>query len=464
MAAALVALVACGGGEAGVPGSPETSGSRDLGASGGRARRVVFVVMDTVRADHLGVYGYERPTTPRLASLAETATLYTGAQAVAPWTLPSHASMFTGLYPFEHGAHTRGTPDEVVPAGALADSHTTLAEVLREEGFRTGAFVANRAYLARRWGLNQGFDTYRVERLPAAGITERALEWIDEAQASPFFLFLNYMDAHTPYSCEPRAGFGETGGPARARSVHEELTQLVLAEERDAPADLRAEHVAQYDTAIANLDEALGELVDGLRERELLDDALVVITSDHGEYFGEKHLIGHGVDVYQGALRIPLIVKEPGQSAARVDTGPISHVHLPGLVSGHALAVEDVPAAFRDPWPRGPVLSENYFALPNIVRHPWSERFRRVRTSLVDGDFKYIHSSDGAHALYDLNRDPGETSNLLEAEPELARGSRERLQSMMPEERRARELPPVEAPTAEELEAMKALGYADGDS
>jgi len=426
---------------------------------------VVFAVMDTVRADHLSVYGYPRPTTPALEALAETATLYTRAQAVAPWTLPSHASMFTGLYPFEHGAHTRGTPDEVEPAGALAESHATLAEELRDRGFRTGAFVANRAYLARRYGIHQGFDTYRVERLPAARITERALDWIDESPEQPSFLFLNYMDAHTPYSCAPRPEFPTPGGPPEARRVHEELTELVLAREQEAPADRIAAHVAQYDTALANLDEALGALVRGLRERGLFEDTLLVITSDHGEYFGEQRLIGHGVDVYQGALRVPLIVKQPRQVSSRVDADPISHVHLPGLVLASTLGAEGLTSgAFRDHWPRGAVLSENYFALPNVVRHEWSERFRRVRTALLDGDLKYIHSSDGAHALYDLSRDPRESSNLVDAEPERARDLRERLQALMPDARRAREHTGVEAPTDEELADMKALGYADDDS
>ncbi|MBT3223583.1 MAG: sulfatase, partial [Proteobacteria bacterium] len=163
------------------------------------AKNILFISLDTVRADHLSVYGYHLPTSPNLEALADHATLYRRAQASAPWTLPSHASMFTGLYPFEHGAHTP-EPGGKNKAVVLNQDLTTIAEVLSSNGYVTGAIVANAAFLGKKFALDQGFAEYEIKRGTGDEINKRALTWLRKNKDQSFFLFLNYMDAHRPYN------------------------------------------------------------------------------------------------------------------------------------------------------------------------------------------------------------------------------------------------------------------------
>jgi hypothetical protein len=167
---------------------------------------VVLLTLDTVRADHLGCYGYSRATSPRLDAFARGATLYRRSFSSAPWTLPSHASLFTGRYSFEHGARNLRSRDPGRSFSALAPGHYTLAEALKERGYATAAFVANTGLLSRRCGVNQGFDVYQTRRLPAREINAAGLEFMRKARKRPFFLFLNYMEAHRPYDARPRPG------------------------------------------------------------------------------------------------------------------------------------------------------------------------------------------------------------------------------------------------------------------
>ena len=168
------------------------------------ARGVVLVTIDTLRADHLGCYGYARNTSPSLDALAERATVYTRAMASSPWTLPTHASLFTGLAPFEHGARTFLDASGRSLANPLDSAHLTLAEALRAEGFATAAFVANTGYLHPRHQLDRGFEVYEVRDESAMSMLPRIFEWLDEKAGGAFFLFVNFMDAHRPYNTTPR--------------------------------------------------------------------------------------------------------------------------------------------------------------------------------------------------------------------------------------------------------------------
>lgn len=385
---------------------------------GSKTTRVLFISLDTLRADHLTVYGYDRPTSPVLAAFAAGATVYTRAQAAAPWTLPSHASMFTGLYPQEHGAHTwpseafPGQPQGFLNVSPLAEEYETLAEVFQGAGYATAAVVANVAFLNKRFGIAQGFDHYDRRKGRAQAVNERVWEWLDDHESDSFFLFVNYMDTHAPYNTEPLEGrsFGPLGGENTLKRV----TRLMFDPALEVPPILLRHLVNQYDTAIANLDLWLGELFDELRRRGLYDDMLIVITSDHGEFLGEKGLVAHSKDVYQGVLHVPLIVKAPGQSEGLTDPDWISHVHLPELILGHC----QLPSGFapRDSasLSREIIVSENYYSRAKDLRAPWGSRFDRVRRVMVRGDLKYIASSDGVHELYDLARDPRELVNLLD--------------------------------------------------
>lgn len=436
---------------------------------GGRRPNVILIVLDTLRSDHLSCYGYGRPTSPQIDAFARGATLYARSFSTAPWTLPSHSSLFTGKFPFEHGAHTfqidKPTPKNAYP---LHDSHETLAEALKAEGYQTALIGCNVGYLGAWTQLTQGFDLYELEFVYAKERLRRVLRWLDEEAKPPFFLVLNFMDTHRPYNTAPRVGFIDPPAVHEPRGTKNPLlTQLarsVMPRSGPIPIDLQRKVVDQYDTAIANLDEQVGRLLDRLAEKNLLDEAMVIITSDHGEYLGEHFLVEHSKDVYQEALRVPLIVKAPRQKDGKIDSQPVCSTDVPGIVIGEmpAASAARLRGKFRDAPGNHPVLAENYYSRSkDLFNKKWGSRFQRVRTVIFDWPHKYIHSSDGQNELYNLDEDPGESKNLVSAQSAVAARLKASIDQFMAQ--RGRFTGQKAADTAiseEELREMEALGYA----
>jgi arylsulfatase A-like enzyme len=424
---------------------------------------VLIVTLDTVRRDHLSSYGYARRTSPQLDELAAHATLYADAYATSPWTVPTHASLFTGKYPFEHGAHsTRLRPRRRGNVPPLAASETTLAESLAQAGYRTAAFVANRAYLHPKFGFDQGFETYRCRRVESTEIASDAIAWLEREGARPFFLFVNFIDAHGPYNVRPVPGYEPACPQGNPRELMDAFTDSVMGSEQPVSEELRQRVVDQYDCGIANADRGLGLLLDALREHGTFDQTLIVVTSDHGEYHSEHRLVTHSKDVYEEAVRVPLVVKGPGQRDGATSAERISLADVPALV------LADLPAPLRQKLRpiyahaarARPVLVQNWFTREKDLRNPkWGHRFRRVRTAIYDDRWKYIRSSDGHHELYDLRDDPREAHNRVDDFPEIADRLDQRLGAL---ERG------VSAPTgepvdldADDVEQLRALGYMD---
>ncbi len=434
-------LAACGPGEAPPP------------------PNVIVLSLDTVRADRLGCYGAEGVRTPGLDALAAAADRYRTCIATAPWTLPSHASMFTGLFPFEHGTHGFRVEEYVDNAHPLHPDHLTLAEGLAAAGYETAAFVANTVYLANRFGLAQGFDTYEVRRQDAAAMTDRALGFLDERGADrPCFLFVNYMDAHRPYgmaSAEELARLADAEHPAK---LLERLCEQVMVQGA-APGELADRVSALYDEGLGQLDEEVGRLLKGLEARGLLEDALVVVTSDHGEAFGDHGIVEHGKDVYESLVAVPLIVKWPGQTEAVEREEVASLVDLPGLIA-RSLPGEAGELLRRD-FPRlpgsHPVTSEVHFARPRELQL-YGARFQRERVSLREGSYKLIAGPEGDE-LYNVAVDPKELDDLTGREPDRALALRSRLDSFLDSNAyRGERLSPVPASAAQAAET-RALGY-----
>lgn len=434
-------------------------------AAPGAAGPIVLISLDTLRADHTSLYGYHLETTPTLEALARGATVYERAQASSPWTLPSHASMFTGLYPREHGARNY-RPEELEPDGSpkprpLGSRPVTLAEVLGAAGYRTGAVVANEAYLAPRFGVARGFDDYEVVSGTCDVVNERALDWIDSCGDRRFFLFLNYMDTHLPYNSGRRADGRRT---PRSMRLMQALKPIVLAgRSGDGGAMLRA-LVKDYDDAVRRLDAGLGELFAALSRRGLWDGALVVVTSDHGEFLGEHDLVEHGKDVYQGVAHVPLLVKAPDQEVGEVDGQWISHVHLPGLILDRA-GLAGLPAAaplMRERSGERLVVTEHYAVMFGSLDEPWAPRLDRLRRAACRGGYKLIES-EGRHELYDLERDPGERVDLAAARPDVVRDLAGRLQEWRRICAPRGPAEPVPLEVAADLEALRGLGYLGAD-
>ena len=332
--------------EAGAPGvSPRA-------APAGRDGRpnVVLISLDTVRPDHLGVYGYAKPTSPRLDAFARDAVVFTQARAQAPWTLPSHASLFTSLLP----SHAR--VEDINQR--LPDDVTTLAAQLAGAGYRTAALV-NDGQMKAHWGLNRGFAEWREFPVdtPAGAcdaITREALAWLARAPAAdtpPFFLFLHYFDAHDPYEAPPafrqRFGVTLTGEQTQQLLAHhrapsdelldkdeiariqadygftDEQMQQELAKYRPRNFDLRdaalmAQLQAAYDAEIAWLDDEVGKLLAALPA-----NTLVVIFSDHGEAFEEHGWMGHGATLHEEEIRVVLLMRPPAARAGQRCDAPV---------------------------------------------------------------------------------------------------------------------------------------------
>jgi arylsulfatase A-like enzyme len=274
------------------------------------------------------------------------------------------------------------------------------------------------------------------------------------------------MDTHAPYNTrkpKDRPEFLEHAVNAPSAELMQDLEQKTL--ERD-PSHSRedVDHVIDlYDLSIANVDEAIGALFDELAALESFDDALILVTADHGEIFGEHDLIKHGRELYEPLIRIPLIVRRAGQHSGEVIDTVVSSTDIPHMILSQLPEVSAAPYLREFPFAPGnhPIISENYFDHPNIWgKKSWAPRFDRERVALIEWPHKYIHSSDDDHELYDVEQDPRELRNLLDEEPEIAARLASKLARFRAERPRIDQPPgPVQPLTPAEIENLKELGY-----
>ena len=421
------------------------------------APNVLLLVLDTVRAKSLSLYGYGRPTSPRLDALAREGVRFDHARSTAPWTLPSHASMFTGRWPHE----LFKSPEQKVPSGI-----PTLAGELANRGYATGGFVANTYYCNAGFGLGRGFDHYEdfyqvfdtspteilrhsglgrnlialtgsegvapaVGRKDADKINADFLAWLPATKGRPFFAFLNYFDAHAPYLTPERADQHFGIRPTTAEDVEVIRKWEHRATATATPHELELSRDA-YDDCIAYLDAAIGRLLDELGRRGALDNTLIVVTADHGEEIGEHGLIGHGRSLYREELHVPLIVVRPKRSSTGggVVAEPVSLRDLPATVLDLVGVRPDEPpfpgrslgrfAALGEPLqlagyaPADPEVVLTEVALRDKVSKKTDRppALRGPMKSVVAEGHVYIRNSDGREELYNLADDPGEVRDL----------------------------------------------------
>jgi arylsulfatase A-like enzyme len=416
---------------------------------------VVLISIDTLRPDHLGCYGYPRPTSPHLDAFREDAVLFRSAFAHAPSTLLSHASILTSLRPPHHGASI--ADDLAVPLEVV-----TLAEALRARGYATASFNGG-VQLDGVYGLDQGFDVYESVRPRGAApenlvdaadrfghTVARARDFLSRQEGRAFFLFLHTYEVHHPYSPDPAdlAPFrGDYEGPL-PDAISVELLEEINAGRRPVDERDRQHVVDAYDAEIRSADRAFGALVALLKERGLYDDALVVVTSDHGEELGEHGRLGwHSHTLYDELLRVPLLVKLPGNRRAGTTAGSLARgIDIaPTLLRALDLPV---PASFegRD------LLARGAGAGPEQI---WSGReagHGRVASSLRTPRWKLA-----GRRLFDLERDPGEHVDVAATHLDVTRRLAEQRRAVIAERR----IPPRRpAPVDEELrERLRALGY-----
>jgi arylsulfatase A-like enzyme len=446
----VVGGLAVAGAAAGVHGGGrlrESLAAARMAAARPRAPNLLLLVLDTVRAQSLGLYGHDRPTTPNLDRLGASSVVFERAVAAAPWTLPSHASLFTGRMPHELGLH-HGRP--------LGTGIPTLAEALVARGYRTAGFVGNNIYCGRGYGLARGFQHYEdypvspQELLLASSLArtvanERAvrwlsryygiigrktvddvnrefLRWLDRTPGRPYFAFLNYSDAHEPYQPPERFLTRFADGRPRDEQLWHSVRQAGRFDLYQAPPADHAANLAAYEAAIAWLDERVAGLLDELDRRGGLDETLVVITSDHGEEFGEHGRFGHGSSLYRLALHVPLMLRYPGRLSNHREAYPVSLRDLGATM-----------LALLDPEADVPIAGESFARLtqgaagaatPVLVSELSPEETqpddRRAEVSVLEGSRHYLRTYDGREELYDWDADPWERADLAtEAAPEV---------------------------------------------
>jgi arylsulfatase A-like enzyme len=452
---------------------------------------VLLIVLDTVRADHLSLYGYHRATTPKLDQLAKRGIRFESVRATAPWTLPSHASMFTGRWPHELGVEWM-TP--------LRAKFPTLAEYLGSHGYATAGFAANTLFCSYDTGIDRGFahyEDYEVgpldavrtaiavdvafkgviglavnygrsfdagpfrplqelllgwilarNRISAQAINLKFVDWLKRRRepGRPFFAFLNYFDAHSPY-VPPTTAARHFG--LRPRSAAD---AKVLDGWRDVTkSELSLYHrtLAQdaYDDCLAYLDEQLGELFEELQRRGELDRTLVIVTADHGEGFGEHDLFDHGESLYRTEIGVPLVIVAPLRSRSEgVVSETVSLRNLPATIVD--LVGLEADSSFPGPslanlWRRSSthpgsatidgVISELTGPNPSHPNQGRSPAKRGPLISLAEGDFVYIRNEgDGTEELFNERDDPRELSNRagVEAMQPVLKRFRERVKAL----------------------------------
>jgi arylsulfatase A-like enzyme len=426
-----------------------------LPAAAPGAPNVLLIVLDTVRADRLSLYGYGRGTTSNLDRLAARGVVFSEARSPAPWTLPSHATLFTARWPHELGLEDGRTLDSTWP---------TLAEHLANRGYATSGFVGNTYFCNSWYGLARGFlhyEDYYEENLlvspeealrctalgrwlirmvgtsylarpeavhypkDAARVRRDFLRWVDDHPDRPFFSFLNFIDAHDPYQTPP--GFDHHFG-LKPETV-DDFNLIRSWNSRDkttlTPRELTLINDA-YDDCLAYVDQQVGGILDDLERRGRLDETVVIITSDHGEQFGDRKLFGHGNSLYRPELHVPLIIAAPGRiPAGRVVSQPVTLRDIPATVvdqlredtalspfPGRSLArfwETDSSELLDDE----PFLSE-IDATRKIAKTPiWPPSRRGPMASLVAEGHVYIRDALGAEELFDIAQDPEERHDLI---------------------------------------------------
>lgn len=468
---------------------------------------VLFVVWDTVRADHLSLYGYPLKTTPALEQRSSTARVY-DCTAVSCWTVPSHASMFTGLFPSEHGVNTERS--------VLGSEAETIAEVLQSNGYQTYLFSAN-PFVSVHHGLSQGFDVeehpydpelvaqakaairrkldprykspigkkirgdqVRTWALKATGelATSRFFEFLDHrAPDRPFFAVLNYMEAH------------------RARIPARETRERLFPSDRversylDSPSEKQvqsatlmpgvelteAQHDANrdvYDATILELDGELDRLFRRLEETALLENTVVILTSDHGEHLGDHRSYLHQYSLYDGLVRVPLVIWAAGRVEPGRERIPVLNLDLFATILELTGLSSAAPEARRDAVSVLDPIEDRALVSEYLVPYqPYIQRFRKadpdwdpspfdrqLRTLRV-GPYKLHVGPHGPFGLFDLSADPAEQLSLAEERPELAREMLEQLGRWVQDGRRAPAAAEERVLDPEEVERLKSLGY-----
>lgn len=371
---------------------------------------VILISIDTLRPDHLSAYGYQLRT-PAIDQLAEDSVVFNNAIAQAPSTAPSHASIFTSLIPAAHGAF-------LSRQSSIRQDVPTLPEILKENGYRTGSFNGG-GQLGEKFGFGRGFEVYDsfsrsdYENEKFSEKVAKGLTWINLDRTKKFFLFLHSYDIHVPYA--PEKGDFLAIFPDYQGTMTLPISDRFLKRVNNKRVELKEPDIrfikAAYDAEIRSVDRSIGLLVQSLKDEGLYDKTIIILTSDHGEEFGEHGFMGwHSHTLFDELLRIPLIIKLPKQARAgsRVDLQVSSIDILPTILESVGVGVSDT---FHGKSLLSSVLGKTEGYSPYAISQ--KDRGNNLPTSARTLEWK-LHKNK----LYDLKEDPRETENVAEAHPQ----------------------------------------------
>jgi len=427
---------------------------------GGGYPNLIIILVDTLRADHLHYQGYHRRTSPRIDALAEVSQVFTHHHSTASRTGPSVASIFTGLYPRSHGVVNPFT--EYDAKGTLADDQTTLAEILAARGFECSGFIAN-PNVSGHFGFAQGFETYEyLSSMAAPDINRKAVEKLKTRDNRPFFLYLHYMEPHSPYWAPEtyRSLYADPQYHGPITGAHQQLQDIVLGRLVPDSSDVE-EMKALYDQEIRYFDDEFGRLLDFLGDQGLRDNTIIVFVADHGEEFLDHGSAFHGYTLYEEQLRVPLFIYDPrikhphriDAITRHVDILPtvldLLGIDYDGLRQGRSLV--PLIEAKEETGPPPPVFAETSLR---------SVRISQKRSFMVDG-WKLIETivPEEREELYHVASDPAERHDLIDDEQKVAADLRTRMRRFM------EGLPVAKGGVVqlkqEEIERLRSLGYIE---
>ena len=421
----------------------------------GDRTNVILIVTDTARRDNFSCYGHHHNTTPNIDAFAKDGVLFSNFIATGSWTLPTHASLFTGMYPSRHGAHHSDNHEEGIP---LADGNVTLAEILAEQGYHNAAVVSNYAILGKQSNIQQGFHYYLVQASQfqnffwglvtkevgllhkiiqnrffklnfyklSSEINTYALNWLNHHRDEDFFLFINYMEPHKGANYLPE-GYDRLYGFNWKRWDRETVSQKEMEKIIHLQQKVPVEHLqVEYDwmdCKVHYMDKYIGKLMSSLKAMNLYDSSLIILMSDHGELFGEHNSFSHTEDLYNELIRVPLIIKYPktmnrkGNASKYVQTVDL----MPEILS---LLNVPVPEDLQGQ----PIGLVNHKIISELFRsklHPitklFPERYYRDLKSIISSKhYKYIQASNDMDELFNLATDSLELFNIISDMPSKA--------------------------------------------
>ena len=431
-----------------------------LAARCARRPNIIVLLVDVLGAEHLGVYGYERPTSPQIDRFAADCVVFTQAIAQSTFTKTSVASLFTGLYPYRHGVYRGDKQDTAdrVTSDVLGADLTTLAEALRERGLVTAAWVHN-AHLRAYLGFDQGYLDYHDQPGRIPKIRESYRAWRARlGRVDPFFAYFHFIDLHGPNRPEPpyagRFGHYSDAWSSLPEEGYTALMKAIRAGEKVPDAAGAAQLRADHDAVLLQVDADLGRLLDDFKAEGIYDDSLIVLTGDHGEAFMQHGIVGHSWIPHEELIRVPLLVKLPGSR------------HAGRRVHGQVRLVDLAPTLVEFAGGRVPPGLDGTSLMPFLGDQPPGAGSAALAVSehgstvaLRSERWKYIRLRDGHELLHDLTADPAEQRNVIEAHPGEAQGFAE-IARRIDQARKDRQADEAVL-DPDTVEALRALGYLE---